>query len=148
MTVVTLGRVSMSVNSELTSQIYSSIASGATSRCGCDNCRNYSAQIPHIFSDEITRFFARCGIDLAKDADIGCVGEVSPGFYGYSGEYSFISISSPSIDADELPGGFEFFISSPSPVTQSEFVNVPGARSFNFEFVLPWKLNERHDGSK
>jgi len=143
METATLGKVSMEVDAALTRHIYASIVSGETERCGCAYCRNYIAQLPHLFPREVIAFFEQCGIDINKDADVGQVGETRPGFYLYMGEYSFICKMPPPVDDDELPNGFKFTITLPSPVMQDEFLNVPSARCFRFSHEIPWVLNER-----
>jgi hypothetical protein len=89
-------------------------------------------------------FLRKCGIDPSKDAEVYEMGEIRPGSHCYGGEYYLISHMAPKIDADELPNGFQFTVTEPSPLEPEEFRNVPGSRCFNFVYSeMPWVLNER-----
>lgn len=89
-------------------------------------------------------FLKQCGIDPRKDAEVYEMGETHSGFHCYGGEYYFISRSVPEVDADELPSGFQFTITAPSPLEPEEFHNVPGSRCLNFAYnEAPWVLDER-----
>ena len=143
MTIAKLGKVVVEVDAEQTRRIYKNIKNGGSEECSCAYCRNYRALLPSPLPSEVMTFLVQCGIDPGKDAEVYEMGETDSGNYCYGGEYYFISPETPDIDADELPNGFQFSITLPSPLDPDEFHNVPGSRCFNFVyFGLPWVLHE------
>jgi hypothetical protein len=144
MEIATLGKVTVEVDAEQTRRIYTAIKKGGSEECSCAYCRNYRAQLPNPLPNEVMIFLRQCGIDPSKDAEVYEMGETHSGNYCYGGEYYFISSKAPEVDADELPNGFQFTITLPSPLEPEEFRNVPGARCFSFVYdELPWVLDER-----
>lgn len=137
-----LGRISIEVDTLRTKAIYSLIKSGGSKECGCAYCRNFLEQVPNCFPAEVIEFLETCGIDPTKDAEVYEMGSAENGRHLYGGEYYFICKSTPKIDADELPNGFEFTILNPTPLEPEEFHNIEGAKCFSFMWPIPWVLNE------
>ncbi|GHT91131.1 hypothetical protein AGMMS49545_06370 [Betaproteobacteria bacterium] len=139
----TLGKLSLEPDADATRRIYASIESGGAERCGCAYCRNFLAQLPDVFPDEVLAFFEQCGIDVRKDTEVYNFGEVRPGHHSFGGEYYFICKALPSVDADSLPNGFQFTVMPQTPLVPQQFKDIPGVRCLNFIYEIPWVLNER-----
>ncbi|MBD3653530.1 hypothetical protein [Kangiella sp.] len=140
-----LGNVTVTVDSEKTKEIYSLITNGSAVDCGCSYCRNFLAQAPNCFPQDVLNFFEQCGIDPIKDAEVYEMGPVplDNELHLYCGEYYFICESEPDDVADKLPNGFEFTITAPSSLEPEEFRNIKGSMCFSFMYPIPWVLSEK-----
>ena len=144
METVKLGNVAVEVDSEKTRELYAKISKGGSEQCGCAYCRNYRAQLPNPLPREVMLFLEQCGIDPSKDAEVYEMGEIESGGVCYGGEYYFVCTKEPEVDDGELPNGFKFSITQPSPLQPDEFSNTIGSKCFNFVYEqMPWVLNER-----
>ncbi|AOE50313.1 hypothetical protein [Kangiella sediminilitoris] len=132
------------MDSAKTKEIYSSIKKDSAFECGCEYCRNFMAQMPNCFPQEVISFFEQCGIDPLKDAEVYEIGPISEdsNLHLYGGEYYFISEKHPKVDEDKLPSGFQFTINNSSACEPEEFRKSENVKHLHFLFPIPWVLDE------